>query len=94
MWFCGLRLGASLSEPMATCTYAPSRTTEKSNEPHSAQRVWLASGSPTISSRPAPRVISSFVRGMPANGLNAEPVEARQREQWQLLAYSNSSATV
>ena len=39
-------------------------------------------------------VISSFSRSMPANGLNAEPVAARQREQWQFAAYPNSSATV
>jgi hypothetical protein len=39
-------------------------------------------------------VISSFSRAIPANGLNAEPVDARQCEQWQLLAYSNSSGTV
>jgi len=32
-------------------------------------------------------------RSMPASDLNAEPVEARQREQWQFHAYRNSSAT-
>ena len=40
-----------------------------------------------------PSVISSFVRSMPANALNAEPVAARQREQWQFAAYRNASAT-
>src|SRR5688572_11332259 len=30
---------------------------------------------------------------MPAKGLNAEPVAARQREQWQFSAYRNWSAT-
>jgi hypothetical protein len=31
-------------------------------------------------------VISSFARSIPAKGLNAEPVEARQLEQWQFAA--------
>jgi hypothetical protein len=31
-------------------------------------------------------VIWSFSRSMPANGLKAEPVAARQREQWQFDA--------
>jgi hypothetical protein len=31
-------------------------------------------------------VISSLLRSMPANALNAEPVAARQPEQWQLAA--------
>jgi hypothetical protein len=30
---------------------------------------------------------------MPASGLNADPVAARQREQWQFHAYRNSSGT-
>ena len=30
---------------------------------------------------------------MPANALKAEPVAARQAEQWQFIAYRNSSAT-
>jgi hypothetical protein len=30
---------------------------------------------------------------MPANGLNAAPVVRRQFEQWQFMAYANSSAT-
>jgi hypothetical protein len=30
---------------------------------------------------------------MPANGLKAEPVVARQFEQWQLDAYTNASST-
>jgi hypothetical protein len=34
----------------------------------------------------APWVIASRSRSMPANGLNAEPVDARQFEQWQLAA--------
>ena len=85
--------GASFSEPSATCTRAPSCTTENISEPQTPQRVWLFSGSPTIISRSAPRVIPSCSRAMPANGLNAAPVDARQREQWQLLAYSNASAT-
>ena len=46
--------GASTSEPIATCTYSPSRTTEKSSEPQTAQRVSFASSSPTISSWSAP----------------------------------------
>ena len=40
-----------------------------------------------------PSVIVSFSRSMPANGLNAEPVDARQFEQWQFAAYRNVSAT-
>jgi hypothetical protein len=31
-------------------------------------------------------VSSSFVRSMPAKGLKAEPVAARQAEQWQFMA--------
>jgi len=30
---------------------------------------------------------------MPANALNADPVAARQREQWQFIAYAKASAT-
>jgi len=33
-----------------------------------------------------PSVISSFFPSIPANDLNAEPVAARQREQWQFAA--------
>jgi len=29
---------------------------------------------------------SSFSRSIPANALNAKPVAARQREQWQFMA--------
>ena len=42
---------------------------------------------------PSPFVMASFLRSMPANGLNAEPVVRRQFEQWQFMAYKNSSAT-
>jgi hypothetical protein len=41
----------------------------------------------------APLTSSSFARSIPPNGLNAEPVPARQREQWQFSAYSNPSGT-
>jgi hypothetical protein len=33
-----------------------------------------------------PSVTTSFSRSIPANGLNADPVAARQREQWQFAA--------
>jgi hypothetical protein len=33
-------------------------------------------------------------RSIPANAFNAEPVAARQREQWQFAAHRNSSATL
>jgi hypothetical protein len=86
-------LGVSMSEPMPTCTYAPPRTTENRNAPHNAQRVSLRASSPTTRSLSAPSVTSSFSRSMPASDLKADPVEARQREQWQFHAYSNSSGT-
>ena len=35
----GRMVGASTSDPMATCTNAPSRTTEKRKDPHAPQRV-------------------------------------------------------
>ena len=60
---------------------APSRTTENSSEPHDAHRVSLRSSSPTTRSASDPVVNSSLSRSMPANGLNADPVAARQREQ-------------
>ena len=82
----GRMLGSSTSEPIATCTYSPPRTTEKSNEPHAAHRVSLRSSSPKTRRSAPPAVISSFPRSMPANALNAEPVAARQREQWQFAA--------
>ena len=46
-----------------------------------------------MSSPSAPATISSFSRSIPASGLNADPVTARQREQWQFHAYRNSSGT-
>jgi hypothetical protein len=33
-----------------------------------------------------PSVTSNFSRSIPANALKAEPVAARQREQWQFAA--------
>ena len=42
----GRIVGGSTSDPSATCTYSPSRTTEKSSEPQTAQRVSFRSGSP------------------------------------------------
>jgi hypothetical protein len=62
-------------------------------EPQTPQRVWFSRSSPQTSSESAPWTTSSLSRSIPANGLNAEPVEARQFEQWQLPAYRNSSAT-
>jgi hypothetical protein len=50
------------------------------------QRVWFPSSSPHRSSVSPPSTTSSFSRSIPANALNAEPVEARQFEQWQLAA--------
>ena len=50
------------------------------------QRVWLASSSPQTSSVSAPATTSSLPRSIPANGLKADPVEARQFEQWQFAA--------
>jgi hypothetical protein len=79
--------------PMATCTYAPSRTTEKRSEPQRAQRMSFSFSSPTTKSAPAPSVSSSCPRSIPAYGLKAEPVAARQREQWQFAAYRKASAT-
>jgi hypothetical protein len=61
-------------------------TTENNSEPHVPQRVWFPSGSPQTSSVSAPCVTTSFSRDTPAKGLNAEPVEARQFEQWQFSA--------
>ena len=79
-------LGSSTSEPIATWTYAPSRTTEYRSEPQIPQRVWFAVSSPQTSSVSAPWTTSSLSRSIPASGLNAEPVPARQFEQWQLRA--------
>ena len=45
---------------------------------------------PTINSWSAPLVTVSSSRSMPAKALNAVPVEARQREQWQLAEYRNA----
>ena len=73
--------GASTSDPIATCTKAPSRTTEKSSEPQTPHRVWFAFSSPKINSLSRPVVIASFARSMPANALKAVPVAARHREQ-------------
>jgi len=58
-----------------------------------AHRVWFASSSPQTSSVSTPAVISSFSRSIPAKALNADPVDARQFEQWQFAAYRNASAT-
>ena len=86
MCFAGGIVGSSTSDPSATCAHSPSRTTEKSSEPHAAQRVSFRRSPPTIRSASAPSVISSFSRSMPANALNAEPVAARHLEQWQFDA--------
>jgi hypothetical protein len=73
--------GVSTSEPIATCTKAPSRTTEKSSYPQTTHRLLFAFSSPTIKSVSCPAVIASFFRSMPANVLKAVPVAARHREQ-------------
>ena len=61
------------------------------------ERGWrfapLYSSSPQTRSVSAPSTTSTLSRSIPANGLNAEPVPARQFEQWQLPAYRNASAT-
>src|SRR5262245_48878483 len=93
MCFVGRIEGASTSDPSATCTYSPSRTTEKRSEPQAAHLVSLRVSSPTSRSPSPPCVSSRCSRSIPANGLNAEPVALRQREQWQFDAYLNSSAT-
>src|SRR5439155_9373535 len=82
----GRMLGSSASDPSATCTYSPSRTTEYRSDPQTPQRVWFASSSPQTSSLSAPSTTSSFDRSIPANGLKADPVPARQFEQWQFAA--------
>jgi hypothetical protein len=41
----------------------------------------------------APAVTVSFSGSISPHGRNAEPVIARQREQWQLKALTNASAT-
>src|SRR5262249_56950338 len=79
MCFVGRMLGSSTSDPSATWTYSPSRTTEYRSEPHVAQRVSLSSASPLISNVPSPERSSSFSRSIPANGLNRDPLPARQR---------------
>jgi hypothetical protein len=56
-----------------------------SREKHSPQRTaWLASGSPSTSNEPAPFVTLSFSGSISPQGKNADPVAARQFEQWQL----------
>jgi hypothetical protein len=89
----GRMVGASTSEPIATCTQAPSRTTEKRKEPQAAQRVSFRFSSPKTARLSSPSVIASFSRWMPANDLNADPVAARHSEQWQFAAYTNVSET-
>jgi hypothetical protein len=49
--------------------------------------------SPIIINEPVPFVTLSFARSVSAQGKNAEPVAARQFEQWQLNAATNSSET-
>jgi hypothetical protein len=44
-------------------------------------------------SEPPPFVTLSFARSISPQGKNAEPVAARQFEQWQLSAATNSSET-
>src|SRR5690349_5535501 len=92
MCFVGCREGASRSDPYATWTRSDA-TTEKRSDPQIPHRVWLPSSSPQMSSVSAPLVIASCSRSIPPNGLNADPVPARQFEQWQLSAYENASAT-
>jgi hypothetical protein len=55
--------------------------------------AWAASGSPITISDSAPFVTLSFSRSISPNGRNADPVAARQFEQWQLNAETNSSST-
>jgi hypothetical protein len=53
----------------------------------------LSASRPKISSLSCPSVTVNFLRSMPAKDLNAAPVVRRQPEQWQFMAYVNSSAT-
>jgi hypothetical protein len=72
----------------------PLRTVQYRSEPHSPQRIaWSAPASPITISEPAPFVTLSFARSISPHGKNAEPVVARQFEQWQLRAATNSSET-
>ena len=82
----GRTLGLSTREPSATWTYSPSRTTEKRSEPHVPQRVSFSSSEPWTRRLPASSSSWSLLRSIPANALKADPVAARQREQWQFAA--------
>src|SRR6266540_7388264 len=73
--------GSITNEPIATCTHAPSRTTEKRKDPHARHRVSLRSSSPKTAMLCNPSVIVSFSRSIPANALKADPVAARHCEQ-------------
>jgi hypothetical protein len=90
----GLRAGSSMSVPYGTRTYVPSRTVQYRSDPHSRQRAaWFASASPSTINEPAALVTVSLSRSISPQGKNAEPVSARQLEQWQLNAATNSSET-
>src|SRR6266516_7822519 len=93
MCLVGRTVGAPTNDPNATCTNAPSHTTEKRKDPHAPQRVSLRSSSPKTATSSSPSVIVSFSRSIPANALKAEPVAARHPEQWQFAAYRNASET-
>ena len=87
----GFSVGSSVREPYATCTSGP--TTENSSDPQTPQRVWFPSSLPQTSSVSPPFRTRSCSRAIPPNGLNIEPLLARQLEQWQQSAYWNASAT-
>ena len=83
--------GASTSDD-GDVDEAPSRTTEKSSEPQVPHGVSFASVADDQERSCAVGELQ-LSRSMPGNGLKAEPVAARQREQWQFAAYRNASAT-
>jgi hypothetical protein len=57
---------------------------EKGEAPHRLQKLTMLSGFNSKSAMlSAPFVTLSLLFSMPAKALNAEPVLARQREQWQ-----------
>ena len=72
----------------------PSRTVEYRSEQHvlAAHRV-IRVGIADDINEPATLVTLSFSRSISPQGKIAEPVAARQFEQWQLNAATNSSET-
>jgi hypothetical protein len=86
MWAVGLMDGESRSAPRFTCTNSPSRTTEYRKLPQVPQCASWLPESPWMRSPAEPDSTRKFGRSMPANDLNADPVERRHCEQWQFRA--------